>query len=147
MDQIAFFKPCKAISVWGVDRQWKYSQHWLALQLNLVPTYCPRLCLRFSGRCGILMYGQLLLFRRLSPVLQSTACRTRSRGRCWAAIRLSHCLEPSGRAVHEEVNGLDIGGQHGRRFVLLRHTHRPQRRSYSICASRSECVRHRCAGG
>jgi len=31
-------------------------------------------------------------------------------------------------AVHEEVDGLDIGGQHGRRFVLLRHTHRPQRR-------------------
>jgi len=63
--------------------------------------------------------------------------RTRFRGRCWAAIRLSHRPEPSGRAVHEEVGGLNIGGQHGRRFVVLRHTHRPQRRSYPICTSRS----------
>jgi len=33
-------------------------------------------------------------------------------------------------AVHEEVDGLDIGGQHGRRLVplVLRYTHRPQRR-------------------
>jgi len=45
--------------------------------------------------------------------------RARFRGRCWAAIRLSHLPEPSGRAVHREVDGLDIGGQHGRRFVLL----------------------------
>jgi len=48
--------------------------------------------------------------------------RTRSRGRCWAAIRLSHLPEPSGHTVHGEVDGLDIEGQHGRRFVLLRHT-------------------------
>ena len=27
----------------------------------------------------------------------------------------------------EEVDGLDIGGQHGRRFVLPRHTYRPQK--------------------
>jgi len=46
------------------------------------------------------------------------------RGKCWAAIRLSHRPEPSGRAVHREVDGLDIRGRHGRRFVLLRHTHR-----------------------
>jgi len=39
-------------------------------------------------------------------------------GRCWAAIRLSHRPELSGRAVHEEVDGLDIRGQHGRQFVL-----------------------------
>jgi len=32
---------------------------------------------------------------------------------------------------------MDIGGQHGRRFALLRHTHRPQRKPYSICTSRS----------
>ena len=63
------------------------------------------------------------------PLLGST----RSWSRCWAAIRLSHRPEPSDRAVHEGVDGLDIGGQHGRRFVLLRHTHRPQRRSYLIC--------------
>ena len=53
--------------------------------------------------------------------------RTRSRGRCWAAIQLSHHPEPSGHAVHGEVDGLDVGGQHGRLFVLLRHTHRPQK--------------------
>jgi len=53
--------------------------------------------------------------------------RTGSRGRCWASIGLSQRPEPSGHAAHEEVDGLDIGGQHGRRFVLLCHTHRPQR--------------------
>ena len=41
---------------------------------------------------------------------------------------MSHRSKPSCRAVHEEIDGLDIGGQHGRRFVFLRHTHRPQRR-------------------
>jgi len=45
---------------------------------------------------------------------------------------LSHCPEPSGHAVHEEVDGLDIEGQHGRRFVLLRHTHRSQRRPHLL---------------
>jgi len=34
--------------------------------------------------------------------------RTRSRGRCWATIRLSHRPESSDHAVHE-VDGLDIG--------------------------------------
>ena len=33
----------------------------------------------------------------------------------------------------------------GRRFVL-RHTHRPQRRPYPICTSRSGNARHRCGG-
>ena len=33
--------------------------------------------------------------------------------------------------------------QHGRRFVLLRHTHRPQMRPCTICTSRSWNVRHR----
>jgi len=42
---------------------------------------------------------------------------------------LSHRPEPSGRAVHEDVDGWDIGGQHGPWFVLVRHTHRPKRRS------------------
>jgi len=48
--------------------------------------------------------------------------RTRSWGRCWAADRLSHLSELSGRAVHGEVEGLDMGGQHGRLFVRLRNT-------------------------
>ena len=59
-------------------------------------------------------------------------------GRCWAVIRLSHRPEPSGHAVHGKVDGLDIGGQHGRRFVFLRHTHRPQRRTHSIVQAGAE---------
>ena len=64
----------------------------------------------------------LLSFERV--LLLSTASPPRYRGRCWAAIRLSRRPEPSGRVVHEEVDGLDSGGRHGRRFVL-RRTHRP----------------------
>ena len=45
------------------------------------------------------------------------------------------------------IHGLDIGGRHGRRFVLLRHTHSPQRRPYPICTSRNRNVRHQCGGG
>ena len=87
-------------------------------------------------------------FFRLSELfLYPLLGRARFRGRCWAANRLSHRPEPSGYAVHGEVDGLDIGGQHGRRFVLLRHTHRPQRRPYHICTSRSGNVRHWCGGG
>ena len=77
------------------------------------------------------------------PLLGST----RSWSRCWAAIRLFRHPEPSDRAVHEGVDGLDIGGQHGRRFVLLRHTHRSQRRPYPICTSRNGKVRHRYGSG
>jgi len=73
--------------------------------------------------------------------------RSRSRGRCWAANQLSHQSELSDRVVHGEVNGLDIRGQHGRRSVPLRHTHRPQRRPYPICTSRNGNVPHRCGGG
>jgi len=51
--------------------------------------------------------------RRLSQLFKPLLAHTRSRGRCWAAIRLSHRPERSGRAVHGEVDGLDIGGQHG----------------------------------
>ena len=52
--------------------------------------------------------------------------RARFRVRCWATIRLSHGPEPSGRAVHGEVDGFDIGGWHGRRFFF--------------CAWRSTCI-------
>jgi len=71
---------------------------------------------------------------------------TKSQGRCWAAIRLSHQPERSGCAVYGEVDGLDIGGWHGQRFVLLCHTHTPQRRPNPICTSRSGNVWHRCGG-
>jgi len=80
-------------------------------------------------------------------VVQPLLGRTRSLGKCWAAIRLSHRPEPSGHTVHGEIDRSDIGGQHGRRFVLLRHTHRLQRRPYPICTSRRGNVRHRCGGG
>jgi len=40
---------------------------------------------------------------------------------------LSHHPEPPGRPKHGEVDGLDIGRQHGQRFGLLRHTHKPQK--------------------
>ena len=86
----------------------------------------------------------LLSFER---VLLSTASPPRYRGRCWVAIRLSHRPEPSGRVVRGGFDGLDSGGRHGRRFVLLRHTHRPQRRPYPICTGRSGNGRHRCGGG
>ena len=78
----------------------------------------------FHRTCVIVVRwtDELFFFIRLSaffcyPLLG----RVRFRGRCWAAIQLSHRPEPSGRAVHGEVDGLDIGGRHGRRFVL-RHT-------------------------
>jgi len=44
-----------------------------------------------------------------------------------------------------EVEGFDIGRQHGRRFVLLRHNRRPQRMPYPIFVIRSGKVRH-CTG-
>ena len=82
-------------------------------------------------------------FLLLSQIFITTA-RAGSRGRCWAAIRLSHRPEPSSRAVHEEVDGLGIEGQNSRRFVLLHHTHRPQKGQYNICVIRNGNVRHRC---
>jgi len=66
---------------------------------------------------------------------------------CSAAILLSFRPEPSVRAVQEEVDGLDIEGQHGRRYALLRHTHRPQRRPYPVCTNMSGNARRRCGGG
>jgi len=90
--------------------------------------------------CNFVKFLLLLLSKLFKPLLG----RTRSRGRCWAAIQLSHRPEPSGHAVHGEVDGLDIGRQHGQRFVLLHHTHKPQRRPYPIYISRSRNVQHRC---
>jgi len=95
--------------------------------------------------CGLAARTWFLL--RLSQLFKPLLDRTISRDRCLAAIQLSHRLEPSGHAVYEEVDGLDIGGQHGRRFVLLRHTHRSQRRPCPICTSIGGNIRHRCGGG
>ena len=99
-----------------------------------------------STRLNLLLNISLFL-HLLSELFILLFGRTSSWRRCWAAIRLSHRPEPSGRAVHEEVGGLDIGGQHVRRFVLVRHTHRPQRMPYPICTRRNGNVWHRCGGG
>ena len=121
----------------------------------MLPNYFSRSTVAFgciiSGSYGnlyrpsqfVLRFDLLLLsFERV--LLLSTASPPRYRGRCWAAIRMSHRPEPSGRAVRGGVDGLDSGGRHGRWFVL-RHTHRPQK--YPICTGRSGNVRHRCGGG
>ena len=60
-------------------------------------------------------------------------------GRRWAIIRLSHHPEVSGHALHG-VDGLDIGGRHGRRFVQ-RNTRRQLKGPYPICASSGD-ARH-----
>jgi len=46
-----------------------------------------------------------------------------------------------------EGDGLDIGRQHVRRFDLLRHTHKPQKLTYPICANWRGHVWHWCGGG
>ena len=90
---------------------------------------------------------KLLHHQRLSQFFQSTSWpHWILGGRCWAANRWSHHSEPSGRAIHGEVDGLNIEGQHGRRFVLLRHTLRPQRGPYPICTRRGN-ARRRCGSG
>ena len=94
-----------------------------------------------------ILYTSVILRFLLSKMLKPLLGCTWSWDRCWAAILLSQRPEKTGQAVHGEVDGLVIGGQHGRRFVLLRHTHRPQRRPYLIYTSRSGNVRHRCGGG
>jgi len=71
--------------------------------------------------CWIGYLSSFVILLLLSQLLKLLLGRTGSRGRCWEVIRLSHRPEPSGHAVHGKVDGLDIGGQHGRRFVLLRH--------------------------
>jgi len=83
-------------------------------------------------RCECLHYASTSCFiitivwaSCFSPLLG----RTRSQGRCWAANGSSQ----SGRAIHGEVDGLDIGRQHGQQFDLLRHTHRPQKWPYHLC--------------
>ena len=58
-----------------------------------------------------------------------------------------NCPIVQNRQAMGRDDGLDIGGQYGWRFVLLCHTHKPQRRTYPICRSRSGNVRHGSRGG
>ena len=67
-------------------------------------------------------------FLFLNHLVKPLLGRTRSWGRCWAVIRLSHRPEPSGHAVHGVVDGLDIGGQHG---LLFSDTLTGRRRGYT----------------
>ena len=48
--------------------------------------------------------GEVFFFRLSEFFFYPLLGRARFRGRCWAAIRLSHRPEPSGRAVHGEVD-------------------------------------------
>jgi len=52
--------------------------------------------------------------------------RTASRNKCLAAIQVFRHPETSGHALDWEVLGLSSAGQHGQRFVHLRHTLMPQ---------------------
>jgi len=131
------------------------SSHWLkntALQYTRLLYLCVQLPKQI---CEIPSFAQIFKwFKYLATLLlllgefffYPLLGRARFRGRCWAAIRLSHRPEPSGHAVHGQVDRLDIEGKHGRRFVLLHHAHRPQR-PYPTRTNRSGNVRHRCGGG
>jgi len=126
----------------------------LCLQINFIFIYSLSWCgsigeddiLSLTILLAILSFVSMQFFLLSEFFFYPLLGRARFWGRCWADIQSSHRPEPSGRAVHGEVDRMDIGGQHGRRFVLLCHTHRPQRRPYSICTSRSWNVWHRCGG-
>ena len=97
---------------------WLFDFKWLPLKFDW--QYCYKCWTLWSRRCFSTAPFSFFFF--LSQFFKPLLGSSRPRGRYWAAIRLSHRLEPSGRAVREEVDGLDIEGQHGRRFILLRHT-------------------------
>jgi len=64
-----------------------------------------------------------MLYKHAQPVL-TTAWPHKISGQVSSSHSIvSHRPEPSVRAVHEEADGLDSGGQHGRLFAL-RHTGR-----------------------
>ena len=121
-----------------------------SVQIRPDPKFMKQFTIRIQSKFDKIRHSPDPVQSKSRPMLISfkpLLGRTRSRGRCWAAIRLSHRSEPSDHVVHGEVDGLDIGGQHGRWFVLLRYIHRAQRRPYPICTSRSGNVRQRCGGG
>ena len=62
-------------------------------------------CVSILQLCGKNIQGPPTAFlsQFFKPLLGGTRCR----GKCWAAIQLSHCPEPSGRVIHEEVYGLE----------------------------------------
>ena len=65
-------------------------------------------------------------------------CGANKQYHCLAALdlgagveQLFNCPEPSGHAVHEEADGLDIGGQHGQWFLFFYTTLRGCRGSHT----------------
>ena len=78
---------------------------------------------RFEVNCEVMLLRSFAIFRLIM---------SRHRKELRGALGL--CVNPS---LGEEVDGLDIGGQHGPRFALLRNIHKPQSRSCPICVSRS----------
>jgi len=142
---LMWFSPCHALPSWSSistnawgnaslcsSKQWSKQPHVLSLSssnLGLLPVSIKVLCFFEVNTKNM---RQLRAAKNTRHNLQVVVWasffkplhgRTRSRGRCWAPIQLSHHPAPSGRAVHE-VGGLDIRGRHCRLFVLLRHTHR-----------------------
>ena len=92
--------------VWGTNRRVEeYFPSLATTEAERTPYVLATSFLEISGgaSCDI-----LLLLRRLNQFFNPPLGCIRSRGRCWAAIQLSHRPEPSGRAVHGEVDGLDI---------------------------------------
>ena len=63
-----------------------------------------------------------------------------------AIIRLFSYPEPSDHVLHGDPVELENEGQHGQRSAFLHHCHKPQMETYSIDASRSRNVQHRCRG-
>ena len=73
-----------------------------------------------SSRFQLWIISYLTPLRRLSELLLPTARLHKILGQVLSShsVVSSSTVEPWGRAVHGEVDGLDIRGQHGRRLVL-----------------------------
>jgi len=79
-----------------------------------VTMYSQLRCVRTFRKCSLVFAVLIVakatawaMYLLLSQFFKPLLGRTRSRGKCWAAIRLFHRPEPSGRAVHEEFDGLE----------------------------------------
>ena len=85
--------------------------YWSLVRNNNMATNLQRFTLYYGSRrfvagdCWTHTSWKVLLLS-FERVLLSTASPRRHRGRCWAAIRLSHRPEPSDRVVRGGVDGL-----------------------------------------
>jgi len=105
----------------SLKRRWCtiWSNDWVSLftisRLNtlICYRYISNFCLMFVSQwanisCIFVKVVRFRFFLLSEFFFYPLLGRARFRGRCWAAIRLSHRPEPSGRAVCGEVDGLDI---------------------------------------